>query len=82
MFHIDEKGRLPRPVCVLLDGVRADPPRAKKPVPPRSAVALDRWRVRGDAFVASKAVLLTAPAPGSLGALIGRLLSCAWGMLS
>ncbi|KQW93182.1 hypothetical protein ASC94_10920 [Massilia sp. Root418] len=82
MFHIDEKGRPARPVCALLDGVHADPPRAKKPVPPCSTVALDRWRARGDAFVASKAVLLTASVPGALGVLIGHLLSCAWGMLS
>ena len=82
MFHIDEKGRPERPVCALLDGVRADPPRAKKPNPLRGIVALDRWRARCDAFVASKAVLLTAPTPGSLGTLIGRLLSCVSGMLS
>ena len=77
MYHIDEKGRPPRPVCALLAGVRADPPHAKKPNSRRSTVALDCWRARGDAFVASKAVLLTAPAPGALGVLIGRLLSCA-----
>ena len=82
MFHIDEKGRPSRPVCALLDGVNAGSRRAKKTASPRNAVVLDRWRARGDAFVASKAVLLTAPAPGALGALIGRLLSCALGMLS
>ena len=82
MFHIDDKGRRARPVCALLDGVRAEPQRAKKTSLPRKAIALERWRARGDAFVASKAVLLTAPPPGSFGVLIGRLLSCAWGMLS
>ncbi|WP_377705287.1 hypothetical protein [Pseudoduganella sp. UC29_71] len=81
MFHMDEKGRPSRPVCALLDGVDAGSPRAKKTVLPRTAIALERWRVRGDAFVASKAVLLSTPAPGALGALIARLLSCACALL-